>query len=304
MRNELLRELTTKAHEDGRILFLTADLGFGVVEEFRDTHSARFFNVGVAEQGMVALATGLAQGGFTPYCYSIATFASLRALEFIRNGPAVHNLPVRIIGVGPGFDYSNDGITHYALDDISALRAMPGVLIWAPSFIEELKEGLARVQEYAGPVYIRVPRREPPRSPGTRSAEQLSQGQICLVCFGDAIPESESILEAFNERGVEVALRYANWISPSDLDQLVTSLQAFDTIVAVETHYARGGFGSALAETFSRRGISTAVLAAGIESLPIGELGSRTMLNERFGFQPSAVVKQALEQTTLRHYDA
>src|SRR5437016_8613 len=100
MRNEVLRALVDVAAAEARVVFLTGDLGYGVVEPFFDRFPDRAINVGVAEQNMVAMATGLAEAGLIPYLYSIATFASLRPFEFIRNGPVLHGLPVRILGVG------------------------------------------------------------------------------------------------------------------------------------------------------------------------------------------------------------
>ena len=91
-----------------RIVLLTGDLGFTVVEPFAERFPDRFFNVGVAEQNMVGVATGLAEAGFVPFVYSIATFATLRPYEFIRNGPVLHRLPVRIVGVGGGLEYGHE----------------------------------------------------------------------------------------------------------------------------------------------------------------------------------------------------
>ena len=96
---------------DERIVLLTGDLGFTVFEPFAERFPDRFFNVGVAEQNMVGVATGLAEAGFIPFVYSIATFATLRPYEFIRNGPVLHRLPVRIVGVGGGLEYGTNGFT-------------------------------------------------------------------------------------------------------------------------------------------------------------------------------------------------
>jgi hypothetical protein len=103
MRSSFVRTLTELAARDPRVLLLTADLGYSALELFADEFPERFFNVGVAEQNMVGLATGLAEAGFLPFVYSIVPFAVLRPYEFIRNGPILHQLPVRIVGVGGGW---------------------------------------------------------------------------------------------------------------------------------------------------------------------------------------------------------
>lgn len=100
MRGAFIRTLAELAERDSRIILLTGDLGYMVLEPFSDKFQDRFFNVGVAEQNMVGLATGLAEAGLIPFVYSIVPFAVLRPFEFIRNGPILHQFPVRIVGVG------------------------------------------------------------------------------------------------------------------------------------------------------------------------------------------------------------
>ena len=95
MRRAFVRTLVELAERDERVVLLTGDLGFTVLEPFAERFPDRFFNVGVAEQNMLGVATGLAEAGFVPFVYSIATFATLRPYEFIRNGPVLHDLPVR-----------------------------------------------------------------------------------------------------------------------------------------------------------------------------------------------------------------
>jgi len=115
VRAAFAKALTELADRDPRVLLLTGDLGYMALEPFADKHPGRFFNVGVAEQNMVGLATGLAEAGFIPYVYSIVPFAVLRPYEFIRNGPIQHQWPVRIVGVGAGMDYGLNGLSHYGL---------------------------------------------------------------------------------------------------------------------------------------------------------------------------------------------
>ena len=120
MRKEFAHALADLADKDDRIILLTANLGYGVLDEYRERHSDRFIDVGVAEQAMIGAATGLAKEGFRPWCYSISTFAILRPLEFIRNGPVYHDLPVKIVGSGGFKDYATAGFTHWPLLSVEA----------------------------------------------------------------------------------------------------------------------------------------------------------------------------------------
>src|SRR5919204_593789 len=105
MRGAFVSALVALAEQDSRILLLTGDLGFAAVEPYSERFPERFFNVGVAEQNMVGLATGLAEAGYIPFIYSIATFATLRGYEFIRNAPIHQDFSVRAVGVGRGLDH-------------------------------------------------------------------------------------------------------------------------------------------------------------------------------------------------------
>src|ERR1700684_693436 len=111
VRTAFIKTLVELAAADERVYLLCGDLGFMVLEPFAAAYPNRFINVGVAEQNMGGIATGLAEAGLTPCVYSIATSAALRPYEFIRNGPVGHRLPVRVVGVGGGFDYSHNGMS-------------------------------------------------------------------------------------------------------------------------------------------------------------------------------------------------
>src|SRR5215210_8318805 len=156
MRAAFAQTLTELAGQDPRVLLLTGDLGYMALEPFAEAHPERFFNAGVAEQNMVGVATGLAEAGFVPFCYSIATFATLRPYEFIRNGPLLHDLPVRIVGVGGGFDYGPNGVTHYALEDVAVMRVQPDLTVMCPADAEQARAAVLATAELRGPVYLRL----------------------------------------------------------------------------------------------------------------------------------------------------
>ena len=166
VRATFIRTLVELAEEDERIVLLTGDLGFTVVEPFAERFPDRFFNVGVAEQNMVGVATGLAEAGFVPFAYSIATFATLRSYEFVRNGPVLHHLPVRIVGVGGGLEYGMNGLTHYALEDIAVMRAQPGMTVLAPADFQQARTALIGDQGVPGPIYFRLGKNETETVPG------------------------------------------------------------------------------------------------------------------------------------------
>ncbi len=140
------------------------------------------------------MATGLAEAGFTPYVYSISTFASMRPYEFIRNGPVLHGLPVRIVGIGEGVDYGHNGMTHYALEDVALMRAQPGHALVAPADSPgRSPPSLRAVQELPGPAYLRLSKQSV-TVPGLDDrfelgrAEQLAEGEdVAIVALGGMV---------------------------------------------------------------------------------------------------------------------
>jgi transketolase len=156
MRGAFVRTLVELADRDRRIALLTGDLGYMALEPFMEKHGDRFFNIGVAEQNMVGIATGLAESGFIPFVYSIVTFATLRPYEFIRNGPVWHQLPVRIVGVGGGFEYGAQGLSHHGLEDVGVMRVQPGMSVVAPADHQQMASALRATWNVPGPVYYRI----------------------------------------------------------------------------------------------------------------------------------------------------
>src|SRR5262245_23365599 len=156
MRRAFVQTLTEIADRDSRILLLTGDLGYMALEPFAEKFPSRFFNVGVAEQNMVGLATGLAEAGYLPFVYSIVTFATLRPYEFIRNGPIQHQLPVRIVGMGGGVEYSHNGLSHYGLEDVAVMRAQPGLSVIAPADYQQARAAVLATWDLPGPIYYRL----------------------------------------------------------------------------------------------------------------------------------------------------
>src|SRR3972149_5341558 len=158
MRTTFLRELVKTAEKDPRIFLVVGDLGYSVVEPFRDKFPGRFLNVGVAEQNMTGVAAGLSREGFKVFTYSIANFPTLRCLEQIRNDVCYHGLDVTVVAVGGGFMYGSLGASHHATEDIGILRVLPNLRIYAPSVPEQLHPIMEDILTSSGPAYLRLGR--------------------------------------------------------------------------------------------------------------------------------------------------
>jgi transketolase len=292
MRAEFLDKIFKIAEIDERLVFMTADLGFGVVEKFAERFPDRFINVGVAEQAMIASATGLAEAGMVPYCYSIATFTSLRALEFTRNGPIAHGLPVKVVGVGAGMDYGFDGLTHFAIDDVSALRPYPGFLIWAPADADEVTEDLEEIHNDPRPAYIRLLRRGVKTSNRRLHTNPIAESKVVILSLGDAHQLGSKIAADVQSNGIPVDQISVTRIDDQTKNQLVGLLEKVDICVTVESHLITGGLGSLVCEAVATSGLGIKVIRVGVEELPISEYGDSEYLEKRFMTDTGRVVEQ------------
>ena len=292
MRAEFLDKIFKIAEIDERLVFMTADLGFGVVEKFAERFPERFINVGVAEQAMIASATGLAEAGMIPYCYSIATFTSLRALEFTRNGPIAHGLPVKVVGVGAGMDYGFDGLTHFAIDDVSALRPYPGFLIWAPADADEVIEDLEEIHNDPRPAYIRLLRRGVKSSNRRLHTNPIAETKVVVLSLGDAHSLGSKIATDIQNEEIPVDQISVTRIDEQTLNQIVNLLEKVDICVTVESHLITGGLGSLVCEAVATSGLGVKVIRVGVEELPISEYGDAEYLEKRFMTDTGRVVEE------------
>jgi transketolase len=297
VRGTFVRTLVELAEDDARVVLLTADLGFTVVEPFAERFPGRFFNVGVAEQNMVGIATGLAEAGYVPYVYSIASFATLRPYEFIRNGPVHQRLPVRVVGVGGGFDYGSNGPSHHALEDLAIMRAQPGMTVIAPADFEQARAALRATHSLPGPVYFRLGKDDSARVAGLEGRFRLgrtetigSGGDLLLVATGSIARNAVAAADALAVRGVDAAVLVAASVSPPPADDLAEALERFDAAVTVEAHYVNGGLGSLVCEVAAEHGLPCRIVRCGVRELEPGRSGSEAYLNEVHGLSVDKLV--------------
>ncbi len=159
MRKECIELLEKEMRVNKDIFLITADLGFGILDNIRDQHRDRFYNVGAAEQLMIGVGIGLADSGRIPVCYSMSSFLLYRPFEFHRNYVNEENIPVKLIGSGRDRDYSHDGFSHWAHDDEQVLSSLPNIQIFKPKTIEELETEFREFLYNEKPSYLNLTRR-------------------------------------------------------------------------------------------------------------------------------------------------
>ena len=302
MRQAFIATLVELAEQDERIVFLTGDLGYLAVEPFAERFPDRFFNVGVAEQNMMGLATGLAEGGMIPFVYSIAPFAVLRPFEFFRNGPVQHGLPVHVVGVGGGFEYGPNGFSHYALEDVAVMRSQPGVTIVAPADYRQAASALRATVGLPGPVYFRLGKNNEMTLPDLDGRFQLGQAPLLVpgddllfVALGTAAREAVGASDLLTSHGVDAAAALVDNFGFEPPGNLRKLLGRYDRVITVEAHYRTGGVGSLVCELVADEGLDCRVERCGVARLEPGVSGSEAFMLDQHGLSAAK-----LEQTALR----
>jgi transketolase len=310
VRRAFVESLVELAEADERVVLLTGDLGFTILEPFADRFPDRFFNLGVAEQNMVGVATGLAEGGFTPYVYSIATFASMRPYEFIRNGPVQHDMPVRIVGVGGGFDYGPNGLSHYALEDVALMRTQPGMCVVAPAEPEQVRSAMPVVQAVDGPVYIRLGKGSA-AVPGLLGRFELGRAQTvrdghdaAIVALGSLAADAVVAADELASHGISAGVIVVASVSPSPEDDIAAALRDVPLAVAAEAHYVNGGLGSLVAEVIAEHGLDCRLVRAGVRSTPAGASGGRDHMHERVGISEPQLIRLISDALSMTWSDS
>jgi transketolase len=303
MRGTLVKTLLDLAQADHRIMLLTGDLGFTALEPFFEKFPHRFFNVGVAEQNMVGLATGLAEAGFIPYVYSIVTFATLRPYEFIRNGPILQQFPVRIIGVGGGMEYGHDGATHYGLEDVGIMRIQPGITVIAPADYQQAQAAFLTTWDLPGPIYYRISKDDRTTIPGLGGRFELGRAQLirsgtdlAMISMGPVTNEVTSAADLLAEKGVSCSVVVIASLSPAPVSDLARILRSFRRVFTIEAHYVVGGLGSLVSEVIAENGLSCRLVRLGIKTLPDGISGSQAFMYQRHGISREALVEAVFDE--------
>jgi len=290
MRKAFVQSLVEAARKDSRITLLTADLGYAALEPFIEEFPDRFVNVGVAEQNMVALATGMAEAGLVPFCYSIVNFSVLRPYEFIRNGPIVHQLPVRIVGMGGGLDYSTNGVSHYGIEDVGVLRVQPQIAIYTPGDAAQTRNLVAHTASLPGPAYYRLGKDDLLEVPGLEGRftvgrpELVREGQhVLILAMGGIAAEAVYAAELLAAKGIAAGVAVVSTLQPADHTFLANLMRAYPLVVSVEAHYRVGGIGSLAAEVIAERGLPVRLVRCGLSEIPDGVTGTLPFMYARHG---------------------
>lgn len=304
MRDILIERLFKYAQNDEKIVLVTGDLGFGVLNSFYNDLPDQFINAGVAEQAMAGISAGLASEGKIVFIYSIGNFPSLRCLEQIRNDICYHNYPVTIISVGAGFSYGALGMSHHATEDISILRSLPNIRIFAPSDKLETIASLEFILDNPAPSYIRLDK-SMVEDVTTESFEymaprKLSGGEsgVAILSYGGLVKRALEASEILTDKGIDCTVYSVATIKPINEKIICEILKKYSIVVTFEEHILIGGLGSMIADILTKYDIrGCRLLKIGLPDEYSTIVGDQNYLRDYFKLRAVDVVQKILSAT-------
>jgi transketolase len=299
-RNAYVDTLAELARTDHRIVGVVNDsVGSSKLDAFKKAFPDRLINVGIAEQDMVGVAAGLANGGRIPFVSAAASFLTARALEQIKADVAYSDRNVKLCGMSPGMAYGELGPTHHSIEDIAWLRAIDNMTIVVPADPVETAAAMRWAAATDGPAFIRVSRMSVPQvypddytfRPG-KATTLRDGGDITLISNGTVLWRALVAAEHLEAGGIEARVLSMPTVKPLDVDAVIAAAAETGGIVTAEEATTAGGLGGAVAETLAQRHPARMRILGVPEFAPTGSAG---YLLDRYGMSPEGIAGAARE---------
>jgi transketolase len=300
MRNIFINSLIEKAETDPRILLITADLGYGVIDSFAEKFPNQFFNSGITEQSTVSMAAGLASQGFRPFVYSIANFPTFRAMEQLRNDVNCMQLGVTIVALGEGFSYGSAGYSHHLIEDISVIRTFDNFSIYSPTSASEIRSSISEIMISSKSALLRLGRL-PVESEAFKSVKSGFESfnlwhkgfGANLIFHGGIGDEIRGSFESILNSGLDISVYSCYHLEPEKIAEFLTAHPA-DPIVVVEEHVRAGGLGTIFLEVANDLGFKMPILRIGIDKIDREGVGPVEYLRKSYGLDANALQQKIL----------
>lgn len=292
---EKLAELGEK---NNKIVVLDADLAEATkTSVFKKKFPERFFDMGIAEQDMIATAAGMATCGMIPFASTFAVFAAGRAYDQIRNSICYPKLNVKICATHAGISVGEDGATHQMLEDLSLMRGLPNMTVLSVSDEVQTKWAIEEVSKLEGPVYVRLGRLKSPIIYDQNQKFELGKGvqigegtDATVIATGLMVSEALLAKEELEKEGIHIRVVDIHTIKPIDRELIVKCAKETKRIITIEDHSIIGGLGSAVCEVLSDE-YPTKVTRLGMKDT-FGKSGKAEKLLEFFGLTKEGIIKE------------
>jgi transketolase len=295
------RGLKAAGEANELVVALCADLTDSTqMSLFRDAFPKRFVEMGIAEQNLVTVASGMARAGKIPFTSSYAAFSPGRNWEQIRTTVTLNNMPVKIVGSHAGIYTGKDGATHQMLEDIALMRVLPNMVVIAPGDSIEAEKATRAIAENGKPSYIRLAREKTPVFSTEESPFEIGQAyvlregyDITLAGTGTMTYKLLEVAEALSRQGINAEVVHVPTIKPLDEHTLLSSARKTGRVVTAEEAQIAGGFGSAIAELLTDK-LPMPVKRLGMQDR-FGESGDPKELFEMFGLSSERMTQTISE---------
>ncbi len=294
------------AEKDARLVVLDADLSKSTMTQaFMKKYPERHIEMGIAEQNMIGVAAGLALSGKVAVLTSFACFLIGR-LENIRICAAYNRTNMKLVGTHAGIGIGEDGTSQMGLEDVAAMRALPGMIVLQPADHEETKQTVRWMIQHDGPVYLRLTRQKMAdlHGPGYKwgfnkidvifePAKKPAKYLATIIASGGPVPHAVEAAKELEKKGFAVRVANASTLSPFDGTAVARFCRDSQRLVTVEDHNINGGLGSAVCEAVCEHGASAPVVRLGLRGF--GESATPEQLYEKYGLTPAAIAEACLK---------
>lgn len=256
MRDGFFDSLYNLAKKDKSVILITSDTGAICLDKFKKRLNKQYINIGIAEQNMVSVAAGMAMSGKRVYIYAIVPFATMRCYEQIRVDLCCMNLPVTIVGIGAGFDYSTLGPTHHGTEDIALMRSLPGMAIYSPSDTLMASSIAGFSYKQSGPQYIRLDRTGYPLIYKDKKDIDIDKGfsvikkgtDLYIIATGRMVYNALKVVKRLSAYSIKAGVVDLFRIKPFNAEGMWSVVKEAGHVMTLEEHFITGGIGSLISE--------------------------------------------------------
>ena len=292
--------LTELGKTNKNVVALCADLtGSLKMNDFKDNHPNRFFQIGIAEANMMGIAAGMTIGGKIPFTGTFANFSTSRVYDQIRQSIAYSNKNVKICASHAGVTLGEDGATHQVLEDIGMMKMLPHMTVINTCDYNKTKAATIAIAEHIGPVYLRFGR---PKVPNFTDINQnfeigkaicLEEGNdITIIATGHLVWEALEAAKILRESNISAEVINIHTIKPLDEDIILKSTLKTGCLVSAEEHNYLGGMGESIAGVLAKQNPCPIEFVATQDTF--GESGTPSQLMAKYGLDKDAIVKKVL----------
>ncbi len=313
MRDVFIEQIYYRMQEDKDIFFLCADFGSPKLDALRKKFKKRFINVGIAEQNLINISTGLALEGYKVYAYAIAPFLVMRAYEQIRVNLSLHaqlrDININLIGVGAGLSYDVSGPTHHCLEDLGIMRMLPNIEVFSPSDWVLTRKFVDYSLAHKKPKYIRLDGKPLPRIYEESQDINIKDGffelfkgsDCCIVSTGYMTHKAIRVREALKKENLNIGVIDAFLLKPFDESSFANVLKRYKYVLTLEEAFiGKGGLDTLVSNVITDQNLNIKLKRMGFGDSYVFEIGGREYLHKLNGLGVSSIANNIEQWITER----